>query len=79
MKVLSLKLKEDILEQTDKMVKSSHVSRNAYINEALRMYNLFNRRRLLRKQLQKESKVAAAHSLEILAEMEQLEGFANEN
>ncbi len=73
MKVLSLKLKEDILEQTDQIVKSVHVSRNAYINEAVHLYNLFNRRRLLKKKLAKESMMTASTSLEILSEMERMQ------
>ncbi len=73
MKVLSLKLKEDIFKETDQMVKSNRISRNAYINEALRLYNLFNRRRLLKKKLALESKAVAHNSLEVLAEMERLQ------
>ena len=73
MKVLSLKLKEEILKETDQMVKSIHVSRNAYINEALHVYNQFNRRRLLKKKLIRESKAVAYSSLEVLAEMEQIQ------
>lgn len=79
MKVLSLKLKEDIFEQTDRMVKSVHISRNAYINEALHLYNQFNRRRLLRKKLAAESKIVAVDSLAVLAEMEQLQDGLHEN
>ena len=73
MKALSLKLKEDVLAQTDRMVKSIHISRNAYINEALRLYNQLNRRRILKKKLAAESLAVSASSLEVLAEMERLE------
>ena len=73
MKTLSLKLKETIFEEVEKVVKRFHMSRNAYINEALSFYNKLNRRKLLRAKLQKESRLARAESLAILSEFEQLE------
>ena len=73
MKVLSLKLKDDIFENVEKAVKELHMSRNAYINQALEIYNSLNRRRSLRVKLKKESRLAAFSSLEVLAEMERLE------
>jgi hypothetical protein len=80
MKVLSLKVKEDILMQTDQMVKDIHISRNAYINKALELYNQLNRRRILKKKLAIESKAVSISSLDILAEMEKLDdGDVNEN
>jgi len=72
MKNLSLKLNENILEETDRVVKSINTSRNAYINQALNLYNQLNRRRILKKQLAFESKATAHVSLEILSEMEKL-------
>ena len=73
MKTLSLKLRETIFEEVERVVKSIHVSRNAYINEALRFYNKLNQRKLLRKKLEKESNAARATSLESLAEFEKLD------
>jgi metal-responsive CopG/Arc/MetJ family transcriptional regulator len=73
MKILSLKLNEDILEETDRVVKSIHVSRNAYINHALNFYNQLNRRRMLKKKLALESKATARVSLEVLSEMEKMQ------
>jgi len=72
MKILSLKLNEDILQETDRVVKSFHISRNAYINHALNLYNQLNRRRLLKKKLALESKATAHVSLEVLSEMEKM-------
>ena len=72
MKTLSLKLNEDILQETDRMVKSIHISRNAYINHALNFYNQFNNRRILKKKLVLESKATARVSLEVLSEMEKM-------
>jgi len=80
MKVLSLKVKEDILQETDRVVKSIHTSRNAYINHALRLYNQLNSRRVLKAKLARESKAVAPVSLEILSEMEKIvDGLGYEN
>jgi predicted transcriptional regulator len=72
MKTLSLKLDDNIFEETEKMTSKLHLARNRYINEALSVYNLFNKRRLLKKQLSKESKVVSKDSMDILAEFEKL-------
>ena len=80
MKVLSLKLNEDTLQETDRVVKTIHISRNAYINHAINLYNQLNRRRILKKKLALESKAGAQVSLEVLAEMEKMnDDLAHEN
>lgn len=73
MKTLSLKLDDKIYEETEKVVAKLHLPRNRYINEALHLYNQYQNRRLLKAQLSKESKMVAAHSLEVLAEFEKLD------
>jgi metal-responsive CopG/Arc/MetJ family transcriptional regulator len=73
MKILSLKLNEDILQETDRVVKNIHMSRNAYINHAVNLYNHLNRRRFLKNKLALESKATAQGSLEVLSEMEKIE------
>ena len=70
MKTLSLKLDDDIFDDTEEMTTKLNLARNRYINEALSIYNLFNKRRLLKKQLTKESKLTSNDSMEILAEFE---------
>jgi hypothetical protein len=72
MKVLSLKLDEDIYEETERMTAGMRIARNRYINEAVRLYNLFNKRRLLMKQLERESRLTRADSMETLQEYERL-------
>ena len=72
MKTLSLKLDDDIFDETEKMTSKMKLARNRYINEALNIYNLFNKRRLLKQQLAKESKAIAKDSIEILTEFEKL-------
>jgi len=72
-KALSLKLQENIFEETEKMTKAVKMPRNTYINRALEFYNKMNRKRLLKKQLAKSSKLVEASSLEVLKEFEALE------
>lgn len=72
MKTLSLKLDDNIFEETEKVVSALNLTRNRYINEAVNLYNQFNKRRVLKKQLSKESKIVAQSSLEVLAEFEKL-------
>ena len=72
MKNLSLKLEDDIFQETEKIVTRVKKSRNRYINDAIEFYNRLHKRRLLSSQLSKESKVVFRDSLEILAEFEKL-------
>ncbi len=74
MKNLSLKLDDNIFLETEKMVSKTKKNRNRYINEAIEFYNRLHKRRLLSKQLSKESKIVAKVSLEVLAEFDKLEG-----
>jgi hypothetical protein len=72
-KVLSLKLKEEVFKEVESVVHAIHVPRNAYINEALNFYNKLYKRRLLRERLRKESKAVRESSLEVLGEFERFE------
>jgi hypothetical protein len=72
MKLLSLKLRDEVFKEVEEVVKKFNIPRNAYINEALDFYNKVNRRRLLKKQLAKEVELARASSLEVLQEFESL-------
>lgn len=73
MKVLSLKLKDEVFKEAEALLEKIHIPRNTYINQALDLYNKVNKRRLLRKKLQQESRMTQAVSLKVLHEMEQLE------
>ncbi|MBK9479653.1 MAG: hypothetical protein IPO70_00515 [Bacteroidetes bacterium] len=72
MKTLSLKLDDTIFEDAEEMTAKLKLARNRYINEAVSIYNLYNKRRLLKKQLKKESGLTADDSLEVLREFEKL-------
>ncbi|MGE0772885.1 MAG: hypothetical protein AB7K37_14310 [Cyclobacteriaceae bacterium] len=72
MKNLSLKLEDEIFDETEKIVTRVKKTRNRYINEAIAFYNRLHRKRLLSKQLAKESKLVSRDSMEVLAEFEKL-------
>ena len=72
MKNLSLKLEDDIFQETEKIVAKVRKNRNRYINEAIPFYNRLHNRKLLSKQLSKESNLVSEDSLKVLAEFEKL-------
>ena len=72
MKTLSLKLDDDIFEEAEKITSKMHIARNRYINEAVSVYNQYQKRKLLKKQLMKESEITKVDSLEVLQEFENL-------
>jgi predicted transcriptional regulator len=72
MKTLSLKLDDKTFDEAEEITSKLQLARNRYINEAVSIYNLFNKRRLLKKQLIKESKRTSDDSMEVLAEFEKL-------
>jgi hypothetical protein len=72
MKTLSLKLDDEIYEEAEELTSKLKLARNRYINEAVSIYNLYNKRKLLKKQLLKESKMASKDSMNILHEFEKL-------
>jgi metal-responsive CopG/Arc/MetJ family transcriptional regulator len=71
---ISLKIDDQILTEADSIWKGVHKSRNNYFNEAIAYYNSIKRKELLAKQLAKESKLVKLSSMEVLGEMEKLEG-----
>jgi len=72
MKNLSLKMDDDIYLETERITSRIKKTRNRYINEAVDLYNQFNKRKLLKKQLSKESSLTAPDSMEALLEFEKL-------
>ena len=73
MKTLSLKLDDSIFEETEEMTEYLKKSRNRYINDALDHFNKLQRRKMLAEQLERESRLVAENSKEVLKEMEGLE------
>ncbi len=73
MKVLSLKLRGDVFEEVERVVRAIRIPRNTYINQALDFYTKLSKRKLLKQQLQKESKIVRLNSLRVLKEFERFE------
>lgn len=72
MKILSLKLDDEIFDEAEEITSKLKLARNRYINEAVSLYNQYNKRRLLKSQLTKESKLTREDSMEILYEFEKM-------
>ncbi|MBK8502942.1 MAG: hypothetical protein IPL46_12430 [Saprospiraceae bacterium] len=71
MKNISLKLQEKI--DAEGLLEQLQMSRNRYINEAIEYYNEYQRRKLIEKQLIRESRLVSKDSLKILQEFEVFE------
>jgi predicted transcriptional regulator len=72
MKSLSLKLEDDIFDEAERITGQLNLPRNRYINEAVKVYNLFNKRKLLKKRLHKESLQTQEDAMRVLHEFEKL-------
>jgi metal-responsive CopG/Arc/MetJ family transcriptional regulator len=72
MKTISLKLDDNIFNETEVVLAKVKKSRNRYINEAVDYYNRINRRSIIAKKLAKESRLVKKESLAVLAEFEML-------
>jgi predicted transcriptional regulator len=72
-KNLSLKLRDEIFEETERVLSKVKRPRNAYINEAIHFYNKLFTRRILKDQLHKESTTVAKDSIAVLEEFEKFE------
>jgi hypothetical protein len=73
MKTLSLKLDDNIFDETEDLLTKVKKSRNRYINEAVDYYNRINKRNLIAKKLAKESRIVKKESLIVLSEFESLQ------
>ncbi len=73
MKSISLKLQDQILHETESLLKHLKTSRNKYINEAVEYYNDYHKRKLLEEQIVKESLLVSEDSMNTLSEFENLE------
>ncbi len=72
-KAVPLKVNDQVFDETQEILKKIHVSRNSYVNEAIKCYNRVMKRKLLKKQYAKESALVSKHSLEINKEFQEIE------
>jgi len=73
LKNLSLKLKEEIYDETERVVKKLKVPRNSYFNKAIDLYNKLNNRKILKQKLVAESLLVSKESMKVLKEFEKIE------
>jgi hypothetical protein len=72
MKNLSLKMDDLVFNETEKITQKINKNRNRYINEAVEFYNLLQKRKIISRQLKKESQMVQEESMKVLAEFERL-------
>ena len=72
-KVLSLKLQEEVFRETEEILQRLRKPRNAYLNEAINLYNKLWKRRVLEEALVRDSTLVADDSIEVLEVFEQLQ------
>lgn len=71
-KALSVKMNETVFEAAETAAKKMGLARNAYINKAVSFFNRLHQRRLLKRELAKESRLVAGESKTVLQEFERL-------
>ena len=73
MKNLSLKMDEAVFNETEIIISRISKNRNRYINEAVQFYNLLQKRRIISRQLQKDSKLVREESMKVLEEFDKIQ------
>ncbi len=59
MKTLFLKIDDEVFEEVEEITSKLKITRNTYINEAIRKYNQVKKKSLLKNQLAKESQLTS--------------------
>jgi len=77
MKTLSLKLDDLVYRETEELLGMIKKPRNRYINEALQYYNRIQRKKIIEKRLEAESKMVREESMKILSEFEKLDEYGS--
>ncbi|HMR87007.1 MAG TPA: hypothetical protein PKD51_02575 [Saprospiraceae bacterium] len=72
-KLISLKMDEKLLQDTEIMVSKLGISRNKYINDAVLAYTKAQKRAEMEAQIKREVALIRESSMEVLAEFEALE------
>jgi hypothetical protein len=77
MKTLSLKLDDLVYRETEELLGMIKKPRNRYINEALQYYNRIQRKKIIEKRLEAESKMVSEESMKVLSEFEKLDDYGS--
>ena len=67
-----LKIEDSIFRETEKILSNLTISRNSYINNAIGYYNQVQKRKIIEKQLKKESILVKKESLVVLRDFERI-------
>lgn len=73
MKTVSLKIDDSIFGETEKILSTISIPRNRYINEAIDHYNKIQKRHILERRLEEESKLVKNESMNVLKHFENLD------
>jgi hypothetical protein len=72
-KALSLKLEDRIFQETESVIRKIRMPRNAYINRAVDFYNRCQKRRLIKRKIQKDVQMLKAETGDFIKSFELLE------
>ncbi|MEO8412337.1 MAG: hypothetical protein ABI472_01705 [Ginsengibacter sp.] len=64
---------DTVFNKTEKIIMGTRKTRNRYINEAVAIYNLLQKRQVIFQPLKKESKIVREESMKVLKEFEKLQ------
>jgi hypothetical protein len=76
MKHLTVKLENETFRDAEKTSGGMKVSMNRYISDAVKLYNLYHRRKQLKKEVLGEAKLVRWGSMDVLSEADR---FLDEN
>lgn len=72
-KALSLKMDDQVFEETEGILRKIRVPRNAYINQAVEFYNRCQKKLLLKKKFRKDVEILREDTKKFLKDFELLE------
>lgn len=72
-KALSLKMDDQVFEETEGILRKIRVPRNAYINQAVEFYNRCQKKLLLKKKFRKDVEILKEDTKKFLKDFELLE------
>ncbi len=75
MKTVSLKIDNSIYDDLNSILGNFKLSRNRYINDAIRHYNSIQKEKILDIELARESNLVSAESVKVLNEFSKLDVY----
>lgn len=75
-KALSLKLDDRLFEETESLLRKVRVPRNAYINQAVALFNRLQKRRLVKKRLRQDARLLQEETKRFIRDFELLEDLS---